>query len=58
MKSAERTLPHNTLGHLPGFDFQVYAFLFLQITDHRKPGDFSSENSYEGLAEESGITPM
>jgi hypothetical protein len=23
-----------------------------------KSGDFSSENSYEGLAEESGITPM
>jgi len=27
-------------------------------TSLSKAGDFSSENSYEGLAEESGITPM
>ena len=25
-----------TLGNLPGFDFQVYALLPLQVSDHRK----------------------
>ena len=24
------------LGHFPSFDFQVYALLLLQVTDHRK----------------------
>jgi hypothetical protein len=27
---------NDTLDYLPGFDFQMYAFLRLQITDQRK----------------------
>jgi len=30
------TLSINPLSHLPGFNFQVYAFLRLQITDYHK----------------------
>jgi hypothetical protein len=48
-------LPHGILGHLPGFNFQGYAFLLLQITDHRKQitrlgVSFGPEHAHEALA--------
>lgn len=55
-KLQKKTLPHATLGHLPGFNFQVYASLLLQITDHRKQitrlggVPFWPEHTHEALA--------
>ncbi len=53
--SAPVTKRMAALGYLPGFDFQVYAFLLLQITDHREQVarlgiPFWPEHAHETLA--------
>jgi len=54
-KNCRLSTDTGTLGNLPGFDFQVYALLFLQVSDHRKQVarleiTFSPEHTHETLA--------